>query len=134
MKAVGYRQSLPIDHPAALEDLELPDPTPGARDLLVRVQAVSVNPVDTKVRRNAAPEAGQAKVLGWDAVGTVEAVGGAVTRFKPGDRVYYAGSIVRPGANTFAMLGIEPAAPEAILPTYLDRFRVGGRYNQHAPA
>src|SRR6478752_7289882 len=100
MKAVGYRQSLPIDHPAALEDLELPDPTPGARDLLVRVQAVSVNPVDTKVRRNAAPEAGQAKVLGWDAVGTVEAVGGAVTRFKPGDRVYYAGSIVRPGANS----------------------------------
>ena len=100
MKAVGYRQSLPIDNPAALEDLELPDPTPGVRDLLVRVQAISVNPVDTKVRRNAAPEAGQAKVLGWDAVGTVEAVGGTVTRFKPGDRVYYAGSIVRPGANS----------------------------------
>jgi len=100
MKAVGYRQSLPIDNPAALEDLELPAPTPGARDLLVRVRAISVNPVDTKVRRNAAPEAGQAKVLGWDAVGTVEAVGGAVTLFKPGDRVYYAGSIVRPGANS----------------------------------
>lgn len=100
MKAIGYRQSLPIDNPAALEDLELPDPTPGARDLLVRVKAISVNPVDTKVRRNAAPDAGQARVLGWDAAGTVEAVGTAVTRFKPGDRVYYAGSIVRPGANS----------------------------------
>lgn len=100
MKAVGYRQSLPIDNPAALEDLELPAPTPGARDLLVRVKAISVNPVDTKMRRNAPPEAGQAKVLGWDAVGTVEAIGPAVTKFKPGDRIYYAGSIVRPGANS----------------------------------
>jgi len=100
MKAVGYRQSLPIDNPAALEDLELPAPGPGARDLLVRVKAVSVNPVDTKVRRNSAPESGQSRVLGWDAVGTVEATGPAVTRFKVGDRVYYAGSIIRPGANS----------------------------------
>jgi zinc-binding alcohol dehydrogenase family protein len=100
MKAVGYRQPLPIDNPAALEDLVLPDPAPAARDLLVRVKAVSVNPVDTKVRRNAAPEAGQAKVLGWDVAGTVEAVGSAVKNFKPGDRVYYAGSIIRPGANS----------------------------------
>jgi zinc-binding alcohol dehydrogenase family protein len=100
MKAVGYRQSLPIDNPAALEDIELPDPTPGERDLLVRVKAVSVNPVDTKVRKNAAPPAGQAKVLGYDAVGTVEAVGTAVTGFKVGDRVYYAGAIVRPGTNS----------------------------------
>jgi zinc-binding alcohol dehydrogenase family protein len=60
---------------------------------------VSVNPVDTKVRKNAAPEAGQAKVLGWDAVGTVEAIGSGVQNFKVGDRVYYAGSIIRPGAN-----------------------------------
>lgn len=100
MKAIGYRQSLPIDNPASLQDIELPEPTPGPRDLLVRVKAISVNPVDTKVRRNVAPEAGQAKVLGWDAVGLVEAVGPAVTGFKPGDRVYYAGSIVRPGANS----------------------------------
>lgn len=100
MKAVGYYQPLPIDHPEALQDIELPAPQPGARDLLVRVKAVSVNPVDTKVRRNAAPEAGQAKVLGWDAVGTVEAIGAGVTGFKVGDRVYYAGSIVRPGANS----------------------------------
>jgi zinc-binding alcohol dehydrogenase family protein len=99
MKAIGYYQPLPIDNPESLQDIELPAPVPGARDLLVRVKAVSVNPVDTKVRKNAAPEAGQAKVLGWDAVGTVEAIGGGVTNFKVGDRVYYAGSIVRPGAN-----------------------------------
>ena len=99
MKAIGYYQSLPIDHPESLQDIELPAPAPGARDLLVRVKAVSVNPVDTKVRRNMAPEAGQARVLGWDAAGTVEAVGAQVKNFKVGDRVYYAGSIVRPGAN-----------------------------------
>ncbi len=67
MKAVGYYQPLPIDNPESLQDIELPAPVAGARDLLVRVKAVSVNPVDTKVRKNAAPEAGQAKVLGWDA-------------------------------------------------------------------
>ena len=100
MKAVGYRQSLPIDDPASLEDLELPTPTPGPRDLLVRVKAVSVNPVDAKVRKGVAPEPGQVKVLGWDAVGTVEAAGASVTAFRPGDRVYYAGSITRPGANS----------------------------------
>lgn len=100
MKAVGYRQSLPIDDPASLEDFELPEPKPAARDLLVRVKAISVNPVDTKVRKNAAPEPGQVKVLGWDAVGIVEAVGPQVGGFQPGDRVYYAGSIIRPGANS----------------------------------
>ena len=100
MKAVGYRQSLPIDNPASLENLDLPQPAVGARDLLVRVKAISVNPVDTKVRKGVAPEVGQAKVLGWDAVGTVEAVGPAARNFKPGERVYYAGSITRPGANS----------------------------------
>lgn len=99
MKAIGYFHSLPIADPAALQDLQLPEPVAGPRDLLVRVRAVSVNPVDTKVRLNAAPEAGQAKVLGWDAVGIVEAIGASVTNFQVGDRVYYAGSIVRPGAN-----------------------------------
>jgi len=99
MKAIGYYQSLPIENPESLQDIELPAPVPGARDLLVRVKAVSVNPVDTKVRKNAAPEAGQAKVLGWDAVGTVEAVGAGVKKFKVGDRVYYSGSIIRPGTN-----------------------------------
>lgn len=100
MKAIGYYQSLPIENPEALQDLELPEPTPGPRDLLVGVSAVSVNPVDTKVRRNTQPEPGQAKVLGWDAVGTVQAVGAEVQGFAPGDRVYYAGSITRPGANS----------------------------------
>lgn len=100
MKAIAYYKPLPIDDDASLQDITLPDPTPGTRDLLVRVKAISVNPVDTKVRRNAAPEAGQAKVLGWDAVGTVEAVGASVANFKVGDRVYYAGSITRPGTNS----------------------------------
>jgi zinc-binding alcohol dehydrogenase family protein len=100
MKAIGYRHNLPVDQPRALEDLELPAPTPLARDLLVRVRAVSVNPVDTKVRRNTAPPAGEAKVLGWDAVGVVEGIGSEVTGFQVGDRVYYAGSITRPGANS----------------------------------
>ena len=100
MKAIGYYQSLPIDDAASLQDIELPAPVAGPRDLLVRVNAISVNPVDTKVRKNMAPEAGQARVLGWDAAGTVEAVGSAVTGFQVGDRVYYAGSITRPGANS----------------------------------
>jgi zinc-binding alcohol dehydrogenase family protein len=100
MKAIGYRQNLPVDQPHALEDLDLPAPTPGPRDLLVRVKAVSVNPVDTKVRRNTAPPAGEAKVLGWDAVGLVEGIGADVRDFRVGDRVFYAGSITRPGANS----------------------------------
>ncbi len=100
MKAVGYHQSLPIDDPAALQDIELPTPVPGPHDLLVRVHAVSVNPVDTKVRKRAQPAPGEpARVLGWDAVGTVESMGEAVTGFQPGDRVFYAGAIQRPGTN-----------------------------------
>ena len=118
MKAIGYHTPLSIDHPDALQDLELPDPVAGPRDLLVRVAAVSVNPVDTKVRRNAAPEAGQAKVLGWDAVGRVEAVGSQVTGFQVGDRVYYAGSIIRPGANSELHLVDERIAARA--PASLD--------------
>ena len=100
MKAIGYHQNLPVDQPHALEDLDLPAPRPGPRDLLVRVKAISVNPVDTKVRKNTAPPAGQAKVLGWDAVGVVEGVGAGVAGFQIGDRVFYAGSITRPGANS----------------------------------
>jgi zinc-binding alcohol dehydrogenase family protein len=100
MKAVAYQMSLPITDPAALQDVELPDPVPGARDLLVEVRAIAVNPVDTKVRAGVSPEPGRWKVLGWDAVGTVRAVGPSVTRFVPGDRVWYAGAIHRPGANS----------------------------------
>jgi zinc-binding alcohol dehydrogenase family protein len=99
MKAIAYREPLPIEHSNALLDLELPEPSATGRDLLVRVRAVSVNPVDTKIRRNSAPAADQAKVLGWDAAGVVEAVGPQVTLFKPGDRVFYAGDITRPGSN-----------------------------------
>ncbi|MBV8650144.1 MAG: zinc-binding alcohol dehydrogenase family protein [Alphaproteobacteria bacterium] len=99
MKAVGYRTNLPITAEDALLDLELPTPVPGPRDLLVAVDAVSVNPVDTKVRRAMAPQAGEAKILGWDVVGTVEAVGRDVTLFRKGDKVFYAGSRIRQGAN-----------------------------------
>ncbi|WP_047307198.1 zinc-binding alcohol dehydrogenase family protein [Rhodopseudomonas palustris] len=99
MKAVGYTKSLPIDDPEALLDLELPAPEPGPRDLRVAVKAISVNPVDFKVRRRAAPPAGEHKILGYDAAGVVEAVGAEVTLFKPGDEVFYAGSIQRPGTN-----------------------------------
>ena len=100
MKAVAYYQSLPVDHAEALQDVELPAPTPGRRDLLVEVKAISVNPVDTKIRRNVAPTDGAAKVLGWDASGIVKAVGSEVSLFQPGDRVYYAGAINRAGANS----------------------------------
>jgi len=100
MKAIGYRTSLPASANEALIDLELPDPTPGPHDLLVSVRAVSVNPVDTKLRIRAAPPPGEARVLGFDAAGVVEAVGSAVTLFRPGDAVFYAGAIDRPGTNS----------------------------------
>ena len=99
MKAVAYLQPLPIDHADALLDADLPEPEPLAHDLRVHVAAVSVNPVDTKIRRGVKPAAGQPKVLGWDAVGVVDAVGEAVTLFKPGERVWYAGDITRAGSN-----------------------------------
>lgn len=99
MKAVGYLEAGAIERADALIDLELPMPSPGPHDLLVKVAAIAVNPVDTKIRRNRAPQSGQAEVLGWDAVGIVEAVGAEVESFKPGDRVFYAGAINRPGCN-----------------------------------
>jgi zinc-binding alcohol dehydrogenase family protein len=100
MKAVGYRQPLPIDHPESLLDIDLPEPAPQGRDILVEVRAVSVNPVDTKVRKSAGPLEGEYRVLGWDAAGVVRAVGEQVTLFKPGDKVFYAGSLLRPGTNS----------------------------------
>lgn len=100
MKAVAYYHSLPIQDPLALQDIELPEPIAGPRDLLVEVKAISVNPVDTKVRENVQPDAGTAKVLGWDVAGVVKAVGSDVSLFKVGDKVFYAGSIARAGANS----------------------------------
>ncbi|AYY98859.1 zinc-binding alcohol dehydrogenase family protein [Burkholderia multivorans] len=100
MKAVGLTRYLPIDDPQALLDVELPQPVPGARDVLVKVEAISVNPVDTKVRAPKPQVEDTPRVLGWDAAGTVVAVGADVTLFKPGDEVFYAGSITRPGANS----------------------------------
>jgi NADPH:quinone reductase len=100
MRAVGYKRSLPIDQADALIDLEIDKPMPQGRDLLVQVKAVSVNPVDYKVRKRVEPQGGEAKILGFDATGVVAAVGPNVTLFKPGDEVWYAGSIVRPGTNS----------------------------------
>ncbi|WP_426153490.1 zinc-binding alcohol dehydrogenase family protein [Pseudomonas sp. DC3000-4b1] len=98
MKAIVFTEhGLPIDDPRALYDSELPAPTPGPRDLLVEVRAIAVNPVDTKVRAGTG-STGQPKVLGWDAVGKVRAVGSEVTLFEPGDEVFYAGAIDRPGS------------------------------------
>lgn len=99
MRAVAYKTPQPISADTSLIDVDLPVPEASGRDLLVEVRAISVNPVDTKVRNSAAPEVGQVKVLGWDAAGVVKAVGPEVTMFKPGDEVFYAGVINRQGAN-----------------------------------
>lgn len=97
MRAIGYQQT---GDPEVLEDVELPDPEPSGRDLLVEVRAISVNPVDTKVRRRQGPGEGETHhVLGWDVAGVVRAVGSEVVDLAPGDEVWYAGSLVRPGAN-----------------------------------
>ena len=100
MKAVGYFQSLPITASESLLDLDLPLPAPGPKDLLVEVAAVAVNPVDTKIRvRRASADGTTPVILGWDAVGTVRAIGPEVSGFAVGDRVWYAGDITRPGSN-----------------------------------
>lgn len=100
MKAVALTHYLPINDSQSLFDIELPKPIPSARDLLVRVEAISVNPVDTKVRAPKAKVETTPRVLGWDAAGVVESVGSGVTGFKAGDEVYYAGDITRPGCNS----------------------------------
>ncbi len=141
MRAVGYRKPLPIADPASLEDLEVPVPEPGPHDLLVRVEAVSVNPVDVKVRASTDPGR-EPKILGWDAAGVVEAAGADVTLFAPGDEVYYAGSIDRPGTDaqlhavderivghkprglTFAQAAALPLTTITAWETLFDRFRL----------
>ena len=99
MKAIGYTKSLPINDPESLTDTELPQPVATGRDLLVKVKAIAVNPVDYKIRQNVAPDDGNYKVIGWDAAGEVVATGEAATQFKPGDAVYYAGDLNRQGTN-----------------------------------
>jgi len=100
MKAVGYKKPLPIEDPESLLDIDIPAPEAKGRDLLIEVKAISVNPVDMKVRRSAKPDGTEYKVLGWDAAGVVKQAGPESTLFKAGDEVYYAGSIARPGTNS----------------------------------
>lgn len=100
MKAIALTRYLSIDHPESLLDVNLPVPLPGPHDLLVQVQAISVNPVDVKVRAPKEKIEPNPRVLGWDAAGIVSQVGAAVTLFKPGDRVYYAGDLTRQGSNS----------------------------------
>ncbi|WP_284383478.1 zinc-binding alcohol dehydrogenase family protein [Litoribrevibacter albus] len=115
MRAIGYQQAHALSdtnssndtnsskntdkHPAPLTDIELPMPEVSGQDLLVEVKAISVNPVDTKIRANVSADANDWKVLGWDASGIVKAVGPDVTLFQPGDRVWYAGDLTRSGSN-----------------------------------
>lgn len=100
MKAVGLYKYLPIDDPESLVDLDIPKPEARGRDLLVRVRAVSVNPVDTKVRAPKDKVEAEPRILGWDAAGVVESVGEGASLFSPGDEVYYAGSIARQGCDS----------------------------------
>lgn len=100
MKAIGYLKSLDISHQDSLIDIDLPTPTPTGRDLLVKIDAISVNPVDTKVRVRAQPENGEHKVLGWDAVGEVIDAGDQAQFYQKGDKVWYAGDITRHGTNS----------------------------------
>lgn len=118
MKAVALTRYLPIDDPDSLIDVELPPPAPGGHDLLVRVEAVSVNPVDTKVRAPKPQVETQPKVLGYDAAGVVAAVGAEVRGFRPGDRVYYAGDLTRSGSN--AEFQLVDARLAATMPRSLD--------------
>jgi NADPH2:quinone reductase len=143
MKAVGLTAYLPIENPRSLVDITLERPRPVGRDLLVAVHAIAVNPVDAKVRAPKDKVEPDFRVLGWDAAGIVEAVGPDVTLFKPGDQVYYAGDITRPGSNSQYQLvderivGHKPgslsAAEAAALPLtaitawegLFDRLRIG---------
>ena len=121
MKAIGYSKSLPINESESLIDIEIPQPTATGHDLLIKISAIAVNPVDYKIRQRVSPAEGSTsktnyKVLGWDAVGEVIAIGESATQFKPGDRVYYAGDLNRQGSNAEYQLvderlvGIKPSS------------------------
>jgi NADPH:quinone reductase len=100
VRAVGLYKHLPVDDAESLVDLDVPKPAPAGRELLVEVKAISVNPVDYKIRLRAAPDEQLPRILGWDVAGVVSEVGPEATLFKRGDEVYYAGSIQKPGANS----------------------------------
>ena len=116
MKAIQFQPGVSLDQPNAALEVELPTPTAEGHDILVKIEAVGMNPVDTKVRPGAD---GEPKTLGFDAAGTVAAIGDAVTLFKVGDSVYYAGDITRPGSNADFQLvderiaGIRPKSLDA---------------------
>lgn len=99
MKAIGYKENLPIENEQSLQDIEQEMPEAGGRDLLVEVKAISVNPADYKIRQSTAPKDSEWKVLGLDAAGIVKEVGDKVTLFKPGENVFYAGDATRSGSN-----------------------------------
>ena len=101
MKAIGFKTSLPIENPESFIEFEAVKPIPGPHDLLVKIDAISVNPVDFKIRQNSAKDTvlETPKIIGWDAVGIVQAVGQDVTLFEVGDPVYYAGDITKQGSN-----------------------------------
>lgn len=99
MLAFGYKQTSETPIEGALTSINMARPVPAGRDILVAVEAISVNPVDTKIRRTAEPDASGFKVLGWDAVGTVVETGSQCSLFKVGDKVFYAGDITRAGSN-----------------------------------
>lgn len=100
MKAIGLSRYLPVSDSQCLQDINCDLPKPGARDLLVKVEAISVNPVDTKVRAPKEQVENPPRILGWDACGTVVSCGNEVSLFGPGQRVYYAGDISRAGCNS----------------------------------
>lgn len=100
MKAVGVHNSLPVSDAKALQDVEIPKPKAAGRQLLVRVRAVSVNPVDTKLRMAAGSRLEFPRILGWDCAGVVEELGADCASFKVGDEVYYAGDVTQAGCNS----------------------------------
>lgn len=101
MKAIGFKTSLPIENPESFIEFEAVKPIPGPHDLLVKIDAISVNPVDFKIRQSGAKDTvlETPKIIGWDAVGIVQSVGENVTLFEVGDPVYYAGDITKQGSN-----------------------------------
>ena len=109
MQAVALTRYLPISDPQSLTDVDLPNPVAGDQDIVVRVEAISVNPVDTKVRAPKEKVEKEPRVLGWDAAGVVQEVGAKAKLFKPGDEVHYAGDITRPGSN-FQFQAVESAS------------------------